>query len=296
LDQTTAPLKSISVLGRFVVEDARNIALTVSSLLIDGGGSFEVGSESAPYRHNFTLRLLNPPGMIVPEASAMRVRRGKLGMFGKPGVAWTALNATLSAGSALVSLMDAVDWSGGTRVLVTGDGPGVLAEEFVITSVSGDGHVLGLDHAALFTHTGGIRTIVGKTTSHAASLLRNVAIEGNPDVLRQLKRLALNATDFSGLPASSTVSFEPVFDDGLSGITLSGVEFRNMASPVLDSVPALSVRAPGARNNKPVSGILSQSFVKGCLFHELTGRGIVLDRVMGFSLSKNVIKGTIGSR
>ncbi len=61
LDVSPPPLRSLTVLGRLLFEDRRDVILHTNVLTVDGGGVLEVGTALQPFTHKATIRLFSIP-------------------------------------------------------------------------------------------------------------------------------------------------------------------------------------------------------------------------------------------
>ena len=154
LDQDSPQLFLLLISGYFEF-DRRDLRLDATYIWISGG-TFWVGSEAAPFLHQATITLhgdrwhtielpvIGSKMLAVTDLGGfgtctagrqMTVRLsargkhyvdpcpvklvGRMELHGKPGISWTRLVETASAGSQLLKLEEPVDWEVGTEVIIT---------------------------------------------------------------------------------------------------------------------------------------------------------------------------------
>ncbi|MCW2928264.1 MAG: hypothetical protein JWM86_2232 [Thermoleophilia bacterium] len=146
-------------------------------------GALYVGTESAPFQQQATIRLRDrTPGEDVMNMGdkTVGVMGGRLELHGQARVGWTRLGATAPKGATTITLDKATGWRVGDRIAIAStDFNFNQDDEATITAFAGN--VLTLDRKLEYTHYGVVQTIAGRQLDERAEvalLSRNVTIEG----------------------------------------------------------------------------------------------------------------------
>jgi len=182
LDVQPAELRSLTVQGKLTFSDARDIELKTDWIYVPGG-TLQIGTEAAPYRHKATITLTD----TVPNEDintmgdrGIMLLNGTLSLHGdRGGNTWTKLAHTAKAGSSRIEVLNAAGWrKGDVIVLASTDYNPRQAEERTIAGVSGN--TLTLDKPLTYMHFGEITFGVDER-GEVGLLSRNIKIEASSD-------------------------------------------------------------------------------------------------------------------
>jgi hypothetical protein len=182
LDASVSP-KSVTVYGRLVCADDRDLAIATRSILVLGG-LFECGTEAKPHTKKLTITLYGNPTDPVQTKLGNKVvgatDGGQINLIGKARNNWVQLNATVQPGANVIQLTQPVDWLPGDRVAIASSVMENQSEERTIESVSGT--IVRLTKALDFAHTGEIRQVAGvpiDMRAEIALLTQDIVIQGD---------------------------------------------------------------------------------------------------------------------
>ena len=130
LDTVTPVLSIVLILGGSLVfdEEQENVELHSEHILVTGGGTFQVGTESDPYTSRAQIVLYGhvlSTEIPLYGAKTLAVREGTLDLHGRPlSVTWTKLSNTTDAGDLEIHLQECVtgDWEVGGKVVIAATG------------------------------------------------------------------------------------------------------------------------------------------------------------------------------
>ncbi len=191
LDVSPPPLKDLMIEGTLKFADT-DLELNAGWIMVHGG-SFEIGSQDAPFTHRAMITLTGPKEDIMGMGGRLIgvMMGGKLSMYGEERTSWTKLARTANVGDTRLELLEAPTWHTGDEiVLASTDFDLNQAERFVLTAVSGN--TVTLDKPLKFMHWGETEThdnnIVGtaKVVDERAEvglLTRNITIQAIADDL-----------------------------------------------------------------------------------------------------------------
>ncbi|XP_043545299.1 PKHD1 like 1, tandem duplicate 1 [Chiloscyllium plagiosum] len=193
LDQSTPVLKMLVIQGGTLVFDEADIELQAENILITDGGVFQIGTESAPFKHKAIITLhghLRAKELPLYGAKTLAVREGTLDLHGLPvPVVWTHLAQTAKAGSANLILQKAVTWKPGDKIVIasTGDRHSQRENEVrIIEAVSDDGRILYLTEPLMYQHLGVSIPlpdgVVFEARAEVGLLTRNIVVRGSNQV------------------------------------------------------------------------------------------------------------------
>jgi hypothetical protein len=190
---STPVLKGLIIQGgSLIFDDNQDVALNVEYVIILAGGKFQVGTESAPFKHKAVITMhghVRSQELPTYGAKVIALRNGTLDMHGMHvGVTWTKLGSNAAAGATEIVLQEPVIWPVGSEIVIatTGDkfSPGESEIRFIAGKSNGN-TTLTLDTPLKFGHFGEERTVGSdgdfQTVSVRAEvglLSRNVKFQG----------------------------------------------------------------------------------------------------------------------
>ncbi len=277
----------LEVQGSLACTD-QNLTLSAGWIMVHGG-VLQCGTSLNPFNKKLTITLKGAKSDEVALGAGMGTKLigamhgGRIRLFGENRVSWTQLDATANAGSAQITLKDAVDWRAGERIVIasTAFDPD-QAEERIIASVSGDGKTVTLTQALSYLHYGQLQSFANKTLdsrAEVALLSRNIVIEG--------EEVVSTRDQFGGhvmiMGSSSTArETDPV---RRSSARIQGVEFRFMGQ--FDRLGRYPI-------HWHLNGDSRGDFVRGSSFHSNFQRGVVVHGTDNTVVERNVVHRSIG--
>jgi hypothetical protein len=180
--QGTATPRTVTVRGELLGAQNRNLNVTTKYVMVMGSGSrLEVGQELTPYPGSATFTLnatpADPDIMQMGNKFIGAMDNATIHLHGRPRVSWTQLNGNVSAGSATVSLKEAVDWQAGdTLVIVSSRMDWNEAEQRTIATVQPGNTTLTLTSPLTWPHTGVVKTYSNGSRSWTADLRAQVGL------------------------------------------------------------------------------------------------------------------------
>jgi hypothetical protein len=121
LDVSPPPLALITIQGKLVFADTKDLALNASYIIINKG-TLEAGTAWKPHQHKLTITLTG--NRLSPEvptfgAKCLGVRQGTLQLHGKPKHTWTRLSRSALANETHLELRDEVNWERDDLIVLT---------------------------------------------------------------------------------------------------------------------------------------------------------------------------------
>jgi len=156
-------------------------------------GYMEVGTEEYPYTSKLTITMHGTKESAetpIYGNKCIAVRHGTLSMIGVERTpTWTSLQATAAAGATQITLIEAVDWVVGEKIVIAPTSyESVEAEVRTITAVDGSMTVLTLDSPLNYKHYAGVENYGAETLEMRAEvglLTRNVVYRGDPETSKK---------------------------------------------------------------------------------------------------------------
>lgn len=193
MDVDPAPAAYLIIDGTLVFDDSRNVNITADSIFIRAG-NVTVGSPSAPFQHNLTIRingLRQDSGYIVDaivSANKFFVVTGSLNLYGiAPRTVTTCLTKTALKGSSTIYVASSTDWKVGDTIALAPSFSNALEyETATIQSINSDGSIT-LTQALNYTHFGDSSITISNsygqldTRAQVGHLNRNIQIVAGPD-------------------------------------------------------------------------------------------------------------------
>uniref|UniRef100_A0A0G4ICS1 PA14 domain-containing protein n=1 Tax=Chromera velia CCMP2878 TaxID=1169474 RepID=A0A0G4ICS1_9ALVE len=231
LDEDTPKLGQLLVQGQLIV-DRRDIKIDVYYFWM-AGGEFELGTEASPFEQKAEIVLrgdrwknIELPHnigvkMLVATPNSFWNTQGRIDVHGKPRIrTWTRLDATASAGSNSITLVEPVDWADGEYVVLTHRSSMGKTEVLRVASLSNGGRTVTFYETLQHTHEVERYTHSDGTYKEAylgceAGLLsRNVIIHG--DELSQAQKFGSHLAAQHG--AMLKLENAEIYDCGQQGI------------------------------------------------------------------------------
>jgi len=181
LDVSPPALRSITVQGKLIFADERDLALTTEWIYLPGG-ELQIGTEASPFQHNATITLTDT--VTGEDINSMGDRgimllRGTLNMHGNRDHSWTKLSSTAEAGATSINVLDASEWRAGDEiVLASTDFNPRQAERRTITRISGN--TISFAQPLEYMHYGEITFGVDER-GEVAMLTRNIKVQASED-------------------------------------------------------------------------------------------------------------------
>lgn len=190
--------------------DRTDIELSASYILLRGG-TLQIGTELEPFEQQVKITLFGHPKSIELPTFGSKViacYKCTMDIHGSPQQSWTSLSATAHPGESQISVMDAVEWPVGAKIVIATtdfESPSSSHSEVAtVASVSGDGRTIQLSDirvchtysnnglplickrsdALSYPHLGEAATFDGRELAFRAEvglLTRNIVIEGDYD-------------------------------------------------------------------------------------------------------------------
>ncbi|CAF3592631.1 unnamed protein product [Rotaria sordida] len=189
-DTTTPIIKAIVIdNASLIFDDNQDVALNAEYILVVNGGRLQIGTETNPFQHKAVITMyghLRSIELPIFGAKVLALREGIVDMHGRNVVrTWARLASTAAAGSTQITLLQNVDWSVGSQIVIatTGDYLSQGQSEIrTITAISSNGLTLTLDSALTYSHLGVTRN-VGSTSveirAEVGLLSHNVIFQGS---------------------------------------------------------------------------------------------------------------------
>lgn len=186
LDMTPNRFFLIIVEGSLIFDPDHGVDLHAHYVLVRGG-TFQVGTETQPYMHKATITLYGDSLSAELPTFGQKVLacyKCTLDLHGKPVLrTWTRLAATSEAGSTTLELLEPVDWSVGSEIVVAPTGWDRFETEVaVVAGVSNGGATVTLTQPLLHRHLGVSRVFDGVSVPLRAEvglLSHNIVVRGD---------------------------------------------------------------------------------------------------------------------
>ncbi|KRA83771.1 G8 domain-containing protein [Altererythrobacter sp. Root672] len=181
LDVQPAALRSLTIQGKLRFADTRDMELRTDWIYLPGG-TLEIGTEAAPYRHNATITLTDTvPGENINSMGdrGIMLLRGTLELHGNRDHSWTKLDGTAQAGSTSIKVLDATEWRTGDEiVLASTDYNPRQAERRTVTAVKGN--TISFAQPLQYMHFGEVTFGVDER-GEVGMLTRNIKVQASED-------------------------------------------------------------------------------------------------------------------
>ncbi|CAF4003686.1 unnamed protein product, partial [Rotaria magnacalcarata] len=150
LDMVTPVLKVLIIDNATVIfDDNQDVTLNVEYIIIINGGRLIVGTESNPFQHRGVITMyghLRSIELPIYGAKVLALREGTLDMHGIPTIqTWAQLATTANNGSSTITLIQPVNWTIGSQIIIatTSDRFSQRESEIrQITNISSNGLIL----------------------------------------------------------------------------------------------------------------------------------------------------------
>ncbi|HHG86093.1 MAG TPA: T9SS type A sorting domain-containing protein, partial [Bacteroidetes bacterium] len=189
----TMTARAVVANGELLAVQNRMFSFTGKTMLISGPSAYlEIGRASTPYYRNGVITLT---GVVSDTLSLFPIGSkflagtsgAVLEVHGADKMSWTRLNAQANAGTAQITVSDAVDWNiGDSIVITTTDYDPHQSEVRTITAISTNKKTLTLNSTLAFMHYGKIDTFSSPYRDHyldhraeVGVLTRNLKIQGD---------------------------------------------------------------------------------------------------------------------
>ncbi|XP_056106662.1 fibrocystin-L-like [Rhinichthys klamathensis goyatoka] len=276
------------------VSQYNNIVLNATYISIQGGRLI-AGWPDEPFRGQLQIILRgshSTPDWLLPsgpnQGSKVLGVFGSLDLYGMPhNVYHTKLANTSQAGNSTLSLQESVDWKVGEKILLSTTSYDPWQTEIrTITAISDYGRTLTLDQPLSFTHIGESYSVPGTSRSYqlagnVALLTRNIKIIGQeyPEMYTQsygarvlVGSFSSGGIDYRGKAQIRNVQFYHTGQEG----------WNDPSDPRYSLV------------FYDLGGVVGESYVKGCAFHDGFAPAIGVFGTDGLSIDDNVIHHTVG--
>jgi cell migration-inducing and hyaluronan-binding protein len=181
LDVQPPELRSLTVQGKLTFADARDIELKTDWIYVPGG-TLQIGTAAAPYRHNATITLTDKvPGENINTMGdrGILLLNGTLELHGNRDHSWTKLAATAERGARQIRVLDASEWRAGDEiVLASTDYNPRQAERRTIAAVKGN--TISFAQPLDYMHYGEITYGVDER-GEVGMLTRNIKVQASED-------------------------------------------------------------------------------------------------------------------
>ena len=280
LDVSPPPLALLTIQGKLVVADAKDLSLTAAYIIINKG-TLEAGTEWRPHQHKLTITLTG--NRLSPEvptfgAKCLGVRHGILDLHGRPASSWTRLAKTARQGDSHLDLLEAPQgWRRGDKIIITStEYDQEEAEELEVFLVAGTR--VQVTQPLRFTHYGDGWDQFGRRMDHYRAevglLSRSIVIQGDEETKKE---------QFGAQVVMSNGRDTGVAND--LEARLSNVETR--------------LGGQGLKLGKyPIHfhmvGKVSSSFVKNCSIHHSFNRALAIHGTHHLRVQANVVFETRG--
>jgi hypothetical protein len=275
LDTPTAKLELLEIEGALIALDEADLTLDAKWIFVKGG-TFQVGTEDAPFTHRFTLTLhgdRSTPEIPIYGNKVLANREGILDLHGQARTkTWTSLASTVNVGATTLTVQDSVDWTVGEQIVVASTSfEHTEAEVRTITAVSGT--TLTVSEAFAYKHYAATETYGSKTIDMRAEvglLTRNVRVRGSDQGLDVEHGATIMNFSHGDETTQARLSYIEVFNAGqASSLGRYPIHFH-------------------------LIGTVHKSYVKGCSVHHTFNRAITIHGVHYLRVTDNVTYHTKG--
>ena len=257
-------------------QDAGDLALNCSYIIVYQGGRIIVGTEQEPFPNKATITLTGSrldAELPVYGAKVLAVRGGSLDLHGMPTTSWVRLAKDVTFGEWEIEVdQDLVNWNPGDRIIVTSTEYDWLATDPAeIKSVSG--RKITLTKPLAYAHHGsGYNSPHGTIPMYRAEvgkLSRNVKVQGDELSIDQ---------QFGGQMVFSTGHTS--FQNNELVVRLSNVEVTKVGQGLkLGKYPI----------HFHLAGNVSKSYVDNCSVHVGFNRAVAIHGVSNLRFQNNVV-------
>ncbi|CAF4657274.1 unnamed protein product [Rotaria sp. Silwood1] len=319
LDIETPTLKALIIdNSTLIFDDSQDVALNVEYIIIVNGGHLQVGTNTEPFQHRAVITMyghLRSIELPIFGAKVLALREGTLDMHGIPTVrSWTQLGATAMNGSTTLTLLQPVNWTISSQIVIATTSDRFSQKESEIrriTNISSNGLTLTLDQPLTYTHLGISQTLNSTTIEIRAEvglLSHNVVFQGaitetwndtieacpagfNPDEFavqtcflgrygQEIGSDQFGAMIMSSPGNVSTNGTQPIV------VRLSNVELYNVGQAFRLDRYAIHFHS---------NGNMSESYVKSCSVHLSFNRAVHIQASDYITIENNVIYNVMGS-
>lgn len=303
LDEST-PLLAVLIVngGKLIFDREADIHLRAHYIIINNGGSIQVGSEHNPYKRQAHIELYGHRRSIALPlygAKVLAIHRGSLDLHGIPHrFTWTRLDGTVEAGSDKITLVDEPnDWNVGDSIVIASTGGiDTVDQNEEVKIVEKNGNTVTIEPPLRHRHLGVVKEYSGKTIDMRAEvglLTRNVKVSGNqlsswlthhePCPIERKDDMDEIQTCFLGKFGEETASDEfgaqMHFGPGTKHVRLSNVEVFNAGQAFeLGRYPI----------HFHMVGNVESSYVKQCSIHHTFNRALTFHAVQNLRAEQNV--------
>ncbi|XP_072425699.1 fibrocystin-L-like [Chiloscyllium punctatum] len=316
LDQSTPVLKMLVIQGGTLVFDEADIELQTENILITDGGVFQIGTESAPFRHKAIITLhghLRAKELPLYGAKTLAVREGTLDLHGLPvPVVWTHLAQTAKAGSSNLILQKAVTWKPGDKIVIasTGDSHSQRENEVrIIEAVSDDGRILCLTEPLMYQHLGVSIPlpdgVVFEARAEVGLLTRNIVVRGSNQV-EWNDRIEACPEGFNTGEFATQTCFQGRFGEEIGSDQFGGCIMFHNPQPskdlVVGRIEYVEIYHAGQAfrlGRYPIHWHLMgdlryKSYVRGCAIHQTFNRAVTIHGTHHLLVEGNVAYNIMG--
>ncbi|GCC19600.1 hypothetical protein chiPu_0000096 [Chiloscyllium punctatum] len=316
LDQSTPVLKMLVIQGGTLVFDEADIELQTENILITDGGVFQIGTESAPFRHKAIITLhghLRAKELPLYGAKTLAVREGTLDLHGLPvPVVWTHLAQTAKAGSSNLILQKAVTWKPGDKIVIasTGDSHSQRENEVrIIEAVSDDGRILCLTEPLMYQHLGVSIPlpdgVVFEARAEVGLLTRNIVVRGSNQV-EWNDRIEACPKGFNTGEFATQTCFQGRFGEEIGSDQFGGCIMFHNPQPskdlVVGRIEYVEIYHAGQAfrlGRYPIHWHLMgdlryKSYVRGCAIHQTFNRAVTIHGTHHLLVEGNVAYNIMG--
>ncbi|KXZ47885.1 hypothetical protein GPECTOR_32g498 [Gonium pectorale] len=294
IDENTAPLADLVVLGNITFSPTGSSVLTANNVFVAAGGRFYAGSRAAPFpvTGKATIRLTGgrqdssravDSSLVLGSKFIAAFRGGIIDLHGQSvGSRWTRLGASAPAGSSAIALASPqTGWAVGSTILITSSDYNVWhAEERTIVAVQNNGATLLLDSPLSYPHYAWTKSYAN--VSAAASSPPLVSVDMRAEVALLSSNIVIEAAEGPGVDALGGEYYGcRVLAHGASVARLSNVALRYCGQAGLDVPAVLFDRLASVPSgpSDPPGGVPNPSFLIDSVVY----------RSMDFSITGNVM-------
>ncbi|KXZ47882.1 hypothetical protein GPECTOR_32g495 [Gonium pectorale] len=276
VDEDTAPLADLVVLGNITFSPTGFNVLTANNTFVAAGGRFYAGSRAAPFpaTGKATIRLTGgrqdnsravDSSLVLGSKFIAAFRSGTLDLHGRSvGSRWTRLGASAPAGSSAIALASPQPgWGVGSTILITSSDYNVWhAEERTIVAVQNNGATLLLDSPLSYPHYAWTKSYAN--ASAAASPPPLVSVDMRAEVALLSSNIVIEAAEGPGMDAMGGDLYGcRVLVRGASVARLSNVALRYCGQAGLGAPAVLFDRLASVPSGPsyPPGGVPNPSFL-----------------------------------
>jgi hypothetical protein len=242
LDIDPAPANYMIIDGAVVAEDTRNVNITARSIFIRAG-SITAGSLQNPFRHKFTIQIINTKDdngwyldALVSGNKHLLVT-GSLNLYGRyPSTTKTTLAQSAFAGDTTIYVANSSQWVIGDNLALSPSYANYSEYEIVIISAVHSNNSIDIVSPLKFNHYGSTSLITSKfgqidVNTYIGHLNRNIQIVPGPDYNWGVNILVYGFMDGPTYRAGSvTLSGVQIQDGGQEDTSSSALQFLNVVN------------------------------------------------------------------